>query len=118
MDVDAILYHQDVEMTVAADATQAVPAIQVLVLAETTAVYGLSCFLSSVEDAAVIHLATDATTAASGSFFSSYSVEDVEIIHGETTAADVTTAAVNYIYEESKGCPMRASFLISLNISL
>ena len=118
MDVDANLY-QDVTEIADADATQVVDVqlIQVVVLAETTAAYGLSFFLFSAEDAAAILLAvTDAaaTTAVSGSFSFLSSAEDaatilLAVMVVATIVADAMTVAANITnkrnFEDGSGRP-------------
>ena len=98
MDVDANLY-QDVTEIADADATQVVDVqlIQVVVLAETTAAYGLSFFLFSAEDVAVILLAVmdaAATTAVFGSSSFLSSVEDAVETHGITMVVDAAIVDV------------------------
>ena len=98
MDADANLY-QDVTEIAGVDAHMDADIIPDLSSAEITAVYGLSFFLFSVEDAAVIHLAAMAavvTTTVSGSFSFLFSVEDAVTTPVVTMAADVTIVAANY----------------------
>lgn len=108
------LYQDETEIVVV-DAAQVVDAqlILVLVLAETTAAYGLFFCLSSVADAEVIlsvEMDVAEMTAVSGSFFCLSSVVDVEIIHGVimvavTMAVDATTAANQRNFEDGSGRP-------------
>lgn len=108
------LYQDETEIVVV-DAAQVVDAqlILVLVLAETTAAYGLFFCLSSVADAvAILSVEMDVveTTAVFGSSFFLSSAADAEIIHGVITVVvtmvvDATIAANQRNFEDGYGRP-------------